>query len=31
MTPAYSGIANGDWVMDDAVSRPNDDTDDTRR
>jgi hypothetical protein len=31
MTPAYSGIANGDWVVEDAMSRPDDDTDDTMR
>jgi hypothetical protein len=31
MTPAYSGIANGDWVVEDAASRPDDDTNDTRR
>jgi len=29
--PAYSGVANGDWVVKDAVSRPGDITDDTMR
>ena len=31
MTPAYSGIADGDRVVGDVVSRPDDNTDDTGR
>jgi hypothetical protein len=29
--PAYSGVANGDWVLKDVVPRPDDVTDDTMR